>query len=409
MVTVLDNDAPVLVSDSSPEWVPTGTAYTFGLEVRDNIGVASAVVWYWFDSLPRESQVMAAGVDVEPLGNGTYTLTITTPSDSTAELHYTFEVSDFAENWARSEERVAEVRDITVPFADAGPDVVIDQHERAALDATGSADNVGIASWTWTVVVAGETVTLTGVSPGITLDDAGTYVATLTVADPSGNTATDAATITVLDITAPVAVADGDRTIDQGGAAALSGEGSNDNVGVVSWTWTFEYGNAPVSLDGRGTSYTFATPGIYTITLTVADAAQNTDTESYVLKVRDTVMPVPMTLKDREAKKGAEVELDGTASTDNVGIVNWTWRIRLEGESSFHEVYGPLTSYAFDRPGTHTVTLVVTDADGNVAEAEPFTVEVPNVMLWLTVIIIIAAIVALAVVAAARRRRRRDR
>ena len=409
MVTVLDNDAPVLVSDSSPEWVPTGTAYTFGLEVRDNIGVASAVVWYWFDSLPRESQVMAAGVDVEPLGNGTYALTITTPSDSTAELHYTFEVSDFAENWARSEERVAEVRDITVPFADAGPDVVIDQHERAALDATGSADNVGIASWTWTVVVAGETVTLTGVAPGMTLDDAGTYVATLTVADPSGNTATDAATITVLDITAPVAVADGDRAIDQGGAAALSGEGSNDNVGVVSWTWTFEYGNAPVSLDGRDTSYTFATPGIYTITLTVADAAQNTDSESYVLKVRDTVMPVPMTFKDREAKKGAEVELDGTASTDNVGIVNWTWRIRLEGESSFHEVYGPLTSYAFDRPGTHTVTLVVTDADGNVAEAEPFTVEVPNVMLWLTVIIIIAAIVALAVVAAARRRRRRDR
>ena len=407
-VAVLDNDAPVIASDSSPEWVPTGTAYTFEVEVLDNIGVGSVVVWYWFDALPHQSQVLT-GVDLTGLWNGTYALTIVTPSDSTAELHYLFEVSDLSENWARSDERIAEVRDITSPVADAGPDVVIDQHERAALDGTGSADNVGLASLVWTVLVGGEPVTLSGPTSGLTLDEAGTYEATLVVEDPSGNTATDTVTITVRDITAPVAVADGDRTIDQGGAAALSGEGSSDNVGVVSWTWTFEYGGAPVSMEGAIASYTFSSPGLYTVTLTVADAALNTDTESYELKVRDTVVPVPMSLKDREAKKGAEVELDGTASTDNVGIVNWTWRIRMEGESSFREVYGPLTSYRFDAPGTHTVTLVVRDADGNVAESEPFTVEVPNVALWLTIIIIIAAAVALALVAAARRRRRRDR
>lgn len=404
-VTVLDNDPPVIVSDSSPEWVPTGTAFTFQVEVRDNIGVGTVVVWYWFDSLPRQSQVMA-GVDLTGLWNGTYKVTIVTPGDSTAELHFFFETSDLSENWARSEERIAEVRDITVPVADAGPDLVIDQHQRAPLDGTGSADNIGVASWTWTVVVAGETVTLTGPSPRLQLDDAGTYESTLAVTDPSGNVATDTVTITVLDITAPVAVTDGDREVDQGGVAVLSGEGSTDNVGVVKWAWSFEYGDAPVGLEGRSTSHTFATPGLYSITLTVTDAAGNTDTESYQLKVRDTVAPVPMSFKDREAKEGAQLELDGTASTDNVAIVNWTWRIRMEGESSFREVYGPLVEYTFDEPGTHTVTLVVRDSDGNVAESEPFTVEVPNVMLWLTIIIIIAAVVALALVAAVRRRRR---
>jgi len=107
-----------------------------------------------------------------------------------------------------------------------------------------------------------------------------------------------------------------------------------------------------------------------------------------------------------DAKKGVPVTLDGSGSTDNVGIVNWTWRIRLEGESAWREVYGETPRFTFQKPGDHTVQLVVTDGDGNTATSEKVTVHVPNTMLWIVIIVIIAATVVLMVAAASRRRRR---
>ena len=403
-VQVLDNDAPVFVADSSPEWVPTGTAYTFRVEVRDNIGIGSVLVWYRFDDLPVTSQLMTGDV-LTGRWNGTYVFTVVTPADSTAYLKYYFESSDLVENWARTGERLVEVRDITPPTAVAGADIELDQHQVAHFDGRGSSDNVEVAAWTWEID-SGSNVLLYGTSPTFQFDDAGTYIVTLTVRDPSGNSAMDTITLVVRDITPPVADAGHDSVIDQGQTATFAGERCTDNVGVVTWEWTFEYGGAPVSLSGPNESYTFGAPGTYLITLRATDAAGNSASATTHLKVTDIVPPTATLHMVLDAKKGVPVTLDGSGSTDNVGIVNWTWRIRLEGESTWREVYGETPRFTFQKPGDHSVQLVVTDADGNTATSERVTVHVPNTMLWIAIIVVVAAAVVLLVAAAARRRRR---
>jgi peptidyl-prolyl cis-trans isomerase A (cyclophilin A) len=58
------------------------------------------------------------------------------------------------------------------------------------------------------------------------------------------------------------------------------------------------------------------------------------------------------------------VMLNGSASTDNVGVVNWTWSFEMNGEEHF--LYGPEHEIKFDWGPTHDVNLTVRDAAGNV-------------------------------------------
>jgi hypothetical protein len=69
------------------------------------------------------------------------------------------------------------------------------------------------------------------------------------------------------------------------------------------------------------------------------------------------------------------VAFDGTASSDDVGIVNWTWTF---SDGSVRTLYGSTASYAFATPGTYVVTLAVRDSAGNVG-TDTFTVTVSDV------------------------------
>jgi hypothetical protein len=55
------------------------------------------------------------------------------------------------------------------------------------------------------------------------------------------------------------------------------------------------------------------------------------------------------------------VKLDGTGSSDNVGIVSYTWNF---GDGSSN-ITGGTTSHIYNMPGNYTITLNVTDAAGH--------------------------------------------
>ena len=163
------------------------------------------------------------------------------------------------------------------------------------------------------------------------------------------------------DHTPPVANAGADQSVDEDAVVHFDGSGSTDNVGIRSYVWTFVDGT-PKSLSGIAPSYIFLNPGNYTVTLTVRDAARNWDTDTLVVSVRDITPPVANAVADQSVDEGAEVQFDGSGSTDNVGITSHVWTF-IDGTPK--TLTGIAPTYTFSNPGNLTVTLNVTDAAGN--------------------------------------------
>ncbi|MFQ6126908.1 MAG: PKD domain-containing protein [Candidatus Heimdallarchaeota archaeon] len=176
------------------------------------------------------------------------------------------------------------LKDVTPPVADAGSDQTVAEDTLVTLDGSGSSDNVGITNYTWTFMDV-TSKTLTGVNPTYTFSTPGTYTVALKVTDAAGNHATDTVTIKVLDVTKPVANAGPDQTVEIGTTVAFNAGGSSDNVAVVRYEWDFGDGTTGT---GITTTHTYTEPGTYAVTLTVEDAAGNSDTDSVVV----TVLPV---------------------------------------------------------------------------------------------------------------------
>jgi len=167
-----------------------------------------------------------------------------------------------------------QVLDIIPPLADAGPDQTVNEDTVITLDGSGSYDNVDIANYTWTLFDA-TPKTLTGIKPTYIFNTPGKYTVTLNVTDAIGNWNASSVLITVLDITPPIVNAGQNQTILQGTTVTFDASKSNDNVGLVLYSWDFGDGT---SQTGVAVTHTYSNPGTYVVTLTVKDAAGNTDT-----------------------------------------------------------------------------------------------------------------------------------
>ena len=92
---------------------------------------------------------------------------------------------------------VIQVVDSQPPVADAGPDRTVLQGTFVPLDGSGSSDNFGIESYTWTFTANGRAQTLRAVRETFAFRQAGSVTVRLIVTDFAGHTAEDTATITV--------------------------------------------------------------------------------------------------------------------------------------------------------------------------------------------------------------------
>jgi PKD repeat protein len=115
-------------------------------------------------------------------------------------------------------------------------------------------------------------------------------------------------------------------------------------------------------LYGVNPSFKFDTAGTYSITLNVTDAAGNWDTDKMTVIVKDITKPNADAGPDQTVNQSTTVQFDGSGSSDNVGIVNYTWSLYYNG--SFVNLYGVNPTFTFEIHGDYTVTLTVTDAIG---------------------------------------------
>jgi len=197
--------------------------------------------------------------------------------------------------------------------------------------------------------------------------------------------------------TPPVANAGPDQTVNEDTLVAFDGSGSSDDVGIVSYTWTFT-DITPRTLSGVSPTYTFATPGVYTVTLNVTDAAGNWDADTVKVTVLDMTNPMADAGSDQTAKAGETINFNGGGSSDNVGIVSYEWDF---GDGTIGT--GATTTHTYTKLGTYTVTLTVRDKAGNSA-TDTMTVTVqevaaPSPIPWWTIGVIVAVVTAVALAA----------
>ena len=231
------------------------------------------------------------------------------------------------------------------------------------LDGSGSEDNIGVVNWTWTFKVDGEKRSLHGPSHSVEFPQPDDYQVDLWVRDAGGNTAYDYLILTVTDETPPQPDAGEDVEVDQGTTVTLDGSGSEDNVGSVRWAWRFLYEGAVEQFEVKAFQWKFEVPGEYIVNLTVHDAAGHQASDEVRVVVRDIIPPVAASLLNMKVDQGTEVTLDGSGSTDNVGVVRWTWTFVYEDGEVVLD--GKTTVFTFDVPGDYRVNLTVEDSAGN--------------------------------------------
>ncbi|BFP42072.1 hypothetical protein FGF1_29170 [Flavobacteriaceae bacterium GF1] len=257
------------------------------------------------------------------LGDNTVTLTVTDGSNNSDSCTATVTVEDKAVP-------TPSCKDATIQLGTTGSATL------AASDVdNGSSDNCG-------------NFTLALSKTGFSANDLGNNTVTLTVTDPSSNSDTCTAVVTVGDSTLPTpSCKDTSVQLSASGSATIAtsdiDNGSSDNSGTA------------VTLSLDTTSFGCSDLGDNTVTLTVTDASSNSDTCTAVVTVEDKTAPSP-SCQDISVQLGASGSATITTSdidngsSDNCG--NFTLALSK-------------TSFGANELGSNTVTLTVTDPSSN--------------------------------------------
>jgi len=247
--------------------------------------------------------------------------------------------------------------DATAPEANAGPDKTVNENTIVTFDGSGSSDAYGIINYTWTFDFGGHPpiVTLYGISPSYNFTTSMNYTITLEVTDYAGNWDIDTLLVKV---EVPLLDTDGDGIPD-------SEDPDDDNDGFLD-EWEEFLGtdpkdpdDAPVDTDGDGMpdgDGTNSQPWMDTDD--DGDGIPDSEDPDY-----DTTPPVADAGINMEVVTGSLVTFDGSDSSDNIGITNYTWTFTYNGSQA--TLYGVSPQFTFWTDSNYSVTLTVFDGAGN--------------------------------------------
>ncbi|QBI20743.1 PKD domain-containing protein [Egibacter rhizosphaerae] len=120
--------------------------------------------------------------------------------------------------------------------------------------------------------------------------------------------------------------------------------------------------------DSEQVTHTFEEAGSYPVRLTAEDDDGNAASTVVTVEVADPDSLVARGGDDRAVDAGAELTLDGSASTPGPTIADYAWEF---GDG--HSAEGETVTHTFDEPGTYDVVLTVETAVG--VDTDEITVE----------------------------------
>ncbi len=157
-------------------------------------------------------------------------------------------------------------------------------------------------------------------------------------------------------------------SITAGTTVTFDGTDSTDNSAIEFYVWSGSDGYQDIEIYGSVVQHAFLAVGDYEMRLIVVDDEWNINETLTTIHVSratsDTVQPVNILGPSLEASVGEFVTLDGSNSTDDVGIVDYTWTFE---DGIVRVLHGATASYQFNNAGFFNVNLIVRDAAGNIA------------------------------------------
>jgi PKD repeat protein len=220
---------------------------------------------------------------------------------------------------------------------------------------TSSAGTYPIVSWSWDF---GDGATSSQQNPAHAYADNGAYTVRLTLADSGG--LSDSASLQVAVQNAPpTADAGPDRSCVVGETLNLSASYS-DPGSADTHTFSWDFGDGSTA-SGSDVSHAYATPGEYTVTLTVQDddGGIGTDTAQVAVTQGTTQPTASFTFQPAVPIEGDSVQFTDTSTAGTYPIVSWSWDF---GDGLTSQQRSPLHAYAEN--GNYTVELSITDSNG---------------------------------------------
>ncbi|MEY3367202.1 MAG: hypothetical protein RI973_357 [Bacteroidota bacterium] len=350
-------------SDIAPAGVATGNTVTLTVtDANGNTSTCTALVTV-LDTVPPVAVCKDVTVYLDAAGVGSLDSTEVNnnSSDSCGIASFSldvasFDCNDLDNNLANGNTVTLTVTDVNgntatctadVAVLDTVPPVAVCQDVEVTLDATGNGSATAAAVDNGSSDACGVTLSL---SPNtFTTSDIGPNTVTLTVTDGSGNSASCTATATVGDNIPPVANCQNlTLVLNSQGNRITSAEAVNNNS-------TDPSGIASLSLSQ--TSFNCSDVGPNTVTLTVTDNYANSSTCSAVITILDNTPPQVLC-------QPASVALDaqGLGNLAPAAVNNGSTDVCGIGSLSLSK-----SSFTCANVGMSTVTLTVTDVNGNTA------------------------------------------
>jgi PKD repeat protein/RNA polymerase subunit RPABC4/transcription elongation factor Spt4 len=243
-----------------------------------------------------------------------------------------------------------------------------------SFSSAGSSDPDGtIAQYLWDF---GDGTTSTDANPSHPYAEPGTYTVSLKVTDNSGDshTATTSATISPKP---PIADANGPYIGGATDAVDFSSDGSHDPDGTIT-QYEWDFGDESEHSFEADPSHVYTLQGNYTVTLTVTDDDNVTDTDTTWCDIAPRP-PIPDANGPYAGITGETISFSSAGSYDIDGdIVEYRWSLG-DGSGVFMEEN---LGHVFTEVGNFTITLTVEDNEGLTGTAITFCIiELPpNVM-----------------------------
>ncbi len=246
------------------------------------------------------------------------------------------------------------------------------EHLDVDFDASESADSDGtVDSYAWDF---GDGDLGSGKTPSHHYALAGDYSVTLVVTDNDGDTGSMSHQVTVTAPPPNVAPNAEFSSEIEFLDVDFDASGSADSDGTVdSYAWDFGDGDLG---SGKTPSHHYALAGDYSVTLVVTDNDGDTGSMSHQVTVAAPPPNAAPTAAFTSDVDNLAVDFDGSGSADSDGTVDsYAWDFG-DGDSGV----GVTPSHTYDLAGEYTVTLVVTDNDGDTGTvSHPVTATVPPV------------------------------